>query len=279
MSERKVINKYYPPDYDPAKVAKVKKPIKTGFAALPTVRLMIPFSMKCTKCLEYIARMKKFNARKETTKETYLGAKIYRFYLKCPQCYNEITFKTNPKDGNYLPDKGCIKLYESALEPSVEAQSKVESMDDILERLENEDKEDKNYKEEQKLRAKNSGMLPAPKLKDQEGDLMENMEARLDQQQHEQDVMDQLEEIQERNARVSANTEANVLQQMRSAVKESQIAVGQRDDEIAKLAFQTKSSAETPVSFRPKPFRVNKPSVLGLKKKGSALGVIVKRKA
>ena len=39
---------------------------------------------------------RKFNARKETAiGETYLGIQIYRFYIRCPKCLSEITFKVS----------------------------------------------------------------------------------------------------------------------------------------------------------------------------------------
>lgn len=39
--------------------------------------------MRCTTCGEYIYKGKKFNARKEDVEnETYLGIRIYRFYIK-----------------------------------------------------------------------------------------------------------------------------------------------------------------------------------------------------
>ena len=54
--------------------------------------------MKCNTCGDYISRAKKFNARKETIEnELYLGCKVFRFYIKCPKCMSEITFKTNPQ--------------------------------------------------------------------------------------------------------------------------------------------------------------------------------------
>ena len=28
--------------------------------------------------------------------ETYLGLRIYRFYIRCPKCLSEITFKVRP---------------------------------------------------------------------------------------------------------------------------------------------------------------------------------------
>ncbi|GAW25407.1 putative cell cycle control protein cwf16 [Rosellinia necatrix] len=82
MSERKVLTKYYPPDFDPSAIERVRKPKATG-PKVQTVRLMAPFSMKCLQCGEYIYRGRKFNARKETPPdEKYLGIQIFRFYIK-----------------------------------------------------------------------------------------------------------------------------------------------------------------------------------------------------
>jgi hypothetical protein len=39
--------------------------------------------MRCNTCGEYIYKGKKFNARKEDVEnESYLGLRIYRFYIK-----------------------------------------------------------------------------------------------------------------------------------------------------------------------------------------------------
>ena len=102
MSERKAINKWYPPDYDPSKIPKRAKknanqPIK--------IRMMAPYSMRCLKCDEYIGARRSFNARKEITNEKYLNIKIIRFYITCPGCNNTITFKTDPKNAGYTPKK------------------------------------------------------------------------------------------------------------------------------------------------------------------------------
>ena len=65
------------------------------------VRMMLPFSMKCNFCSNYLYVGTKFNMRKETCKETFYGVKIHRFYMKCTYCYSEITFKTDPKNHDY----------------------------------------------------------------------------------------------------------------------------------------------------------------------------------
>uniref|UniRef100_A0A8C5G689 Splicing factor YJU2 n=1 Tax=Gouania willdenowi TaxID=441366 RepID=A0A8C5G689_GOUWI len=107
MSERKVLNKYYPPDFDPAKIPKLKRPKGRQYV----VRLMAPFNMRC-KCGEYIYKGRKFNARKETVQnERYMGLPIFRFYIKCPRCLFEITFKTDPKNSDYAMEHGATRNF------------------------------------------------------------------------------------------------------------------------------------------------------------------------
>jgi len=65
--------------------------------------MMLPMSIKCNKCNQYLYIGTKFNMRKETVlNETYLEIAIFRFYLKCTYCYSEITFKTDPKNSDYI---------------------------------------------------------------------------------------------------------------------------------------------------------------------------------
>jgi hypothetical protein len=50
MGERKVLNKYVPPDFDPSLVPRSKKP-KDGMV---TVRMMLPFSVQCSTCSTFL---------------------------------------------------------------------------------------------------------------------------------------------------------------------------------------------------------------------------------
>nr|SVE75457.1 EOG090X0G3U [Daphnia dolichocephala] len=129
MSERKVLNKYYPPDFDPSKIPRVRQSKNRQF----TVRLMAPFNMKCKTCGEYIYKGKKFNARKEDVEnENYLGIRIYRFYIKCTRCLSEISFKTDPQSTDYVVEAGAtrnfmaLKLAEEQAVREMEAEKEEE---------------------------------------------------------------------------------------------------------------------------------------------------------
>lgn len=110
MSERKVLNKYYPPDFDPTKLPKLKRDRNRQFV----IRIMAPFSMRCNTCGEYIYKGRKFNSRMETVEnETYLGLRIYRFYIRCTKCITEITFKTDPENTDYTMEHGATRNFEA----------------------------------------------------------------------------------------------------------------------------------------------------------------------
>ena len=109
MAERKVLIKYYPPNFDPDRLIKNKRPKDKQ----DNVRMMLPMSLRCSTCGNYLYIGTKFNMRKETClDEDYLGIRIYRFYLKCTQCYAEVTFKTDPKNSDYIVEHGGVRNYE-----------------------------------------------------------------------------------------------------------------------------------------------------------------------
>eukprot|EP01138_Halocafeteria_seosinensis_P013346 gb/GECG01013632.1/.p1 GENE.gb/GECG01013632.1/~~gb/GECG01013632.1/.p1 ORF type:complete len:331 (+),score=73.02 gb/GECG01013632.1/:1-993(+) len=113
MAERKVLNKYFPPDFDPAKLPKGKAPKDNQWH----VRMMLPFSCRCTNCGEFMGGGKKFNSRMESIKGAeYLGLKKFRFYQKCPVCSIDFTFYTDPEISDYRAEANIVRLsdYSSA---------------------------------------------------------------------------------------------------------------------------------------------------------------------
>lgn len=109
-TERKVFQKYYPPDFDPSKIPRAKGQKNRQFVQ----RVMTPFNMQCNTCHEYIYKGKKFNMKRETAEgESYLGLKIFRFYFRCPNCLAEITFKTDLENCDYQNEHGATRLFEA----------------------------------------------------------------------------------------------------------------------------------------------------------------------
>ncbi|XP_070776907.1 splicing factor YJU2 [Enoplosus armatus] len=145
MSERKVLNKYYPPDFDPSKIPKLKLPKDRQYV----VRLMAPFNMRCKTCGEYIYKGKKFNARKETVQnELYMGLPIFRFYIKCTRCLAEITFKTDPENTDYAMEHGATRNFQAEKlieeeEKRVQLEREEEELNNPMKVLENRTKDSK----------------------------------------------------------------------------------------------------------------------------------------
>lgn len=194
MSERKAINKYYPPDWDPSQAPKKRK---NNNPNAEKVRLMLPFSMKCLQCNEYIALRRKFNARKEITAEKYMGIKIIRFHIKCPRCNNGIVFRTDPKSAGFAPVEGGLRNYES-LAPEVKIKP-METEDEIFERLEREDVDNKKFQEQREKRKHN----PFWQTRHHDDkNVMESLEDKLAEQQQEQEIHDHLAYLQAKSLRL-----------------------------------------------------------------------------
>eukprot|EP00483_Globobulimina_turgida_P011774 UN11796 len=109
MAERKVFNKYIPPDFDPRLLPKGERP---AFNQIK-VRSMLPMTICCTSCGEYMGRGTKFNARQEEAiGMEWMGLKRWRLYLKCSSCSQEMTFLTDPENDHYVTEHGCTRNLE-----------------------------------------------------------------------------------------------------------------------------------------------------------------------
>ena len=186
---------------------------------LATVRLMAPFSMKCTSCGEYIYKGRKFNARKEITDEKYFSISIIRFYIRCTRCSGEITFKTDPKNMDYACEKGAKRNFEIWRQnPEEGSGNDLETEEERMERLEAEEAE---------------------------RGVMENLESKQLDAKREMEIADALDEIRTRNARnerASKKEEADIAK----AIEDERIKERRRqeveDEDIARRAFSTKAS-------------------------------------
>ncbi|KAI3323175.1 DUF572-domain-containing protein [Xylariaceae sp. AK1471] len=206
MSERKVLTKYYPPDFDPSAIQRVRKPKATG-PKVQTVRLMAPFSMKCLRCGEYIYRGRKFNARKETPlDEKYLGIQIFRFYIKCTRCSAEICFKTDPKNNDYACEKGAKRNTEPW------RMGREETDEERLDRLEKEE---------------------------EERDAMVELEVKTVDAKREMAVADALDEIRTRNARFERADRDGIEVGVATVMDTDAERQEKEDAEAARRAFQS----------------------------------------
>ncbi|EFA75136.1 putative RNA splicing factor [Heterostelium album PN500] len=163
MGERKVISKYYPPEFDPSKIPRAKGVKKSNTIK---VTMMLPMSIRCNTCGEYLGRGTKFNSRKETVEgENYLGLKIFRFYLRCKKCAAELSIRTDPKNSEYVCESGATRNYEPWRETD-------------------EDREERLKRE-----------------KEEEGDAMKALENRTLDSKREMEILDALDELKDISAR------------------------------------------------------------------------------
>ncbi|KAJ0403247.1 hypothetical protein ATCC90586_001654 [Pythium insidiosum] len=124
-------------------------------------------------------RGKKFNSRKEdVVEENYLGIRIYRFYIKCVTCSSEITFKTDPKNGDYVAEHGCQRNFEPWREKEAEEEAALKQRED-----------------------------------EEKGDAMKALENRTLDSKREMDILDALDEIKAINQRHAKIDTDQLLQQ------------------------------------------------------------------
>jgi hypothetical protein len=163
MGERKVLNKYYPSDFDPTILPRGKKPKNLQIK----VRNMLPFSIRCHACNNYMYEGSKFNMRKEeVVGEAYLGEiKIFRFYFKCSRCSTELTMKTDPQHHTYIMENGASCAYTTTNYEVVNSKKEMEEEGKKFMALENralnnkmEEKVRENLEELQCLRSRHAMM-------------------------------------------------------------------------------------------------------------------------
>jgi hypothetical protein len=199
MGERKVLNKYFPPDFDPLLVPRKKRPENMQIE----VRMMLPFSIQCNNCGEYMYRGKKFNSRKEDVpleEENYHGIRIFRFYIKCNVCNTEITFKTDPKNSDYAMEHGASRNFEAWRQE--------------------EDKEKETI---------------AQRAEEEEGNSMKTLENRTLDSKMEMDILDALDEMKAINQRHERVDTDRLLREVHSSADASKFPTKLDDEDEALL--------------------------------------------
>ncbi|XP_051630608.1 probable splicing factor YJU2B isoform X2 [Manacus candei] len=120
MGERKGTNKYYPPDFDPAKHGSLNKyhhshPLRERARKLSqgilVIRFEMPFNIWCDGCKNHIGMGVRYNAEKKKV-GNYYTTPVYRFRMKCHLCVNHIELQTDPASCDYVIVSGARRKEE-----------------------------------------------------------------------------------------------------------------------------------------------------------------------
>ncbi|XP_061685335.1 probable splicing factor YJU2B [Syngnathoides biaculeatus] len=120
MGERKGTNKYYPPDFDPAKHGSLNGYHKTHALrerarklsqGILIIRFEMPYNIWCEGCKNHIGMGVRYNAEKKKV-GNYFTTPIYRFRMKCHLCVNYIEMQTDPAACDYVIVSGASRKEE-----------------------------------------------------------------------------------------------------------------------------------------------------------------------
>mmetsp|Transcript_15883 Transcript_15883/g.62054 ORF Transcript_15883/g.62054 Transcript_15883/m.62054 type:complete len:325 (-) Transcript_15883:67-1041(-) len=120
MADRKAVNKYYPPDWEP-KHGSVNKyhgqhPLRDRARKLDQgiliIRFEMPYNVWCDSCEAHIGKGVRFNAEKKQA-GTYFSTKIWSFRMKCPHCKHWMEVRTDPENRDYKMVSGVRRKVET----------------------------------------------------------------------------------------------------------------------------------------------------------------------
>lgn len=120
MAERKGTNKYYPPDFNPAKHGSLNGYYKTHALrervrklsrGILIIRFEMPYNIWCDGCKNHIGMGVRYNAEKRKV-GSYYSTAIYTFRMKCHLCVNYIEMQTDPASYDYVIVSGARRKEE-----------------------------------------------------------------------------------------------------------------------------------------------------------------------
>ncbi|XP_066299425.1 probable splicing factor YJU2B [Branchiostoma lanceolatum] len=120
MSDRKAVNRYYPPDFDPQKHKSINKyrnshPLRDRARKLSQgiliIRFELPYNIWCGGCGNHVGMGVRYNAEK-TKVGMYYTTPIYKFRMKCHLCDNRFEIQTDPKNCDYVIVSGARRKEE-----------------------------------------------------------------------------------------------------------------------------------------------------------------------
>jgi coiled-coil domain-containing protein 130 len=116
MAERRAVNKWYPPDWNPSMgsvnqywgqhpLRERARKLKEGILI---VRFEMPFNIWCGGCEKHIAMGVRFNAEKKKVGH-YHSTPIWNFSMTCHMCSHRFEIQTDPKVRSGTDELTCCK--------------------------------------------------------------------------------------------------------------------------------------------------------------------------
>jgi len=263
------MNEYYPPDFDPTKLPRLRAMpgMGKGRDKVLEIRTMLPWNIRCNTCGHYMHRGTKFNARVEaaTDKPKYLQyVTIRRFYMTCTNCISTITFLTDPEVVDYAMESGATRLFGSRR---------------LCATLE---KQEKDAQEEEAKKNPMAALEKRTKDSQREMLLLENLaeltEERRAKMKLTSDIM--LHKL-EKSAEAKEKIDNDILTKLAREVMHKQTRLTEEDADKAETERKRKADEKPEVDFgKKKKMLDNKKHLLGgfggLKVKGKTLKVVQK---
>lgn len=122
MAERKAVNKYYPPDFDPEVHGtlnkyhghhplgyRARKKLRESGAVM--VRFEMPFNAWCDTCHTHLARGTRYNAEQRRVGK-YHSTPVYSFTMRCACCGCTFVIETDPAHADYRAAEGATRKTE-----------------------------------------------------------------------------------------------------------------------------------------------------------------------